>query len=241
MTTIEEATRASAVEHRQVWDLPIRVFHWTLVVAIIGAFVTNRLGVSYFKYHVWCGYAVIVLVVFRIIWGFVGTRHAQFWNFVRSPAATLEYASGLLRGRPARYAGHNPLGAWMVVTLLVALAAEATLGLFGNDEIFNLGPLAGYVSKDLSLQLTSIHRRLFYWIIGAIAVHILAVIAHHAFEQGHLVRAMITGRKPRHSVEEADSIASSRTWLAALLTIALAGGLAWLVTHAPTPADDGLY
>ncbi|MGA3341663.1 MAG: cytochrome B, partial [Methylocella sp.] len=82
MTTIESVTQAptdAEAEPRKVWDLPVRVFHWTLVAAIIGAFVTNRLGVSYLKYQVWFGYTVIVLVLFRIVWGFIGTRHAQFW------------------------------------------------------------------------------------------------------------------------------------------------------------------
>jgi cytochrome b len=115
------------VRHRQVWDLPVRLFHWALVAAVISAFVTNRLGVAYFNYHVWSGYAVIVLVSFRILWGFVGTRHAKFWQFVRGPAATLRYAFGLLRGSTTPYAGHNPLGAYMVVILLIALGAQAVL------------------------------------------------------------------------------------------------------------------
>jgi cytochrome b len=241
MTTIDNVPQTPAVEQHTVWDLPVRVFHWTLVAAIIGAFVTNRLGVSYFKYHVWCGYTVIVLVVFRVVWGFVGTRHAQFWNFVCGPAATLRYAIGLLRGHELRYAGHNPLGAWMVLALLFALGLQASLGLFSNDEIFNVGPLYGYVSKDLSLQLTSLHRYLFYWILGAIAIHVLAVMAHHVFEKANLLHAMITGRKPHHAVAETDGIASSRTWLAVLLIVVLAGALAWVVRHAPVPVEDTLY
>jgi len=89
------------------------------------------------------------------------------------PAATLRYVLGLIRGHEIRYAGHNPLGAWMVVTLLAALGIQAFSGLFGNDEIFNVGPLYGYVSKEVSLQLTSLHRKLFYWIMAAAAIHIL--------------------------------------------------------------------
>jgi cytochrome b len=241
MTTIDTVTQAPADEQRQVWDLPVRVFHWTLVAAFIGAFVTNRLGVSYFKYHVWCGYTVIVLVLFRIVWGLVGTRHAQFWNFVCGPAVTLRYVFGLLRGHEIQYAGHNPLGAWMVVTLLTVLGIQASSGLFGNDDIFNVGPLYGYVSKEVSLRLTSLHRHLFYWIVVAVAIHVLAVIAHYVFERRNLLHAMITGRKPQASVAETDAIASSRTWLAVLVAIAIAGALAWVVSHAPTPVDDSLY
>ncbi len=228
------------VEHRQVWDLPVRLFHWALVGAIIAAFVTNRLGVAYFKYHVWSGYTVIVLVSFRILWGIVGTRHAKFRQFVRGPAATLRYAFGLMHGRGRPCAGHNPLGAYMVVMFLTALSAQAVSGLFGNDDIFNTGPLAGYVDKKLSLQMTSLHRHLFYWITTATAVHIVAVIAHHVFKRENLILAMITGRKPHHCVPEGEVIYSSRTWLAALLVFALASALWWIVADAPV-IDDASF
>jgi cytochrome b len=234
----EIRTRAPAARQSKVWDLPVRVFHWTLVAAFVGAFVTNRLGVSYFKYHVWCGYAVIVLVSFRILWGFVGTYHAQFRNFLRGPLATSRYALKLVAGRAASHLGHNPLGAWMVIFLLIALGVQAVSGLFGNDEIFNTGPLVGYVTKNTSLWLTSLHRRLFYWIAAAIALHVLAVAAHRFFDQSDLVRAMITGRKQSRHGEDAKAISSSRVWLAIVLMGALAGALSFVVTHAPVLTDD---
>jgi len=238
MTTIDNVNQIPEAEHHQVWDLPVRVFHWTLVGAFIGAYVTNRLGVSYFKYHVWCGYTVIVLVLFRIVWGIVGTRHALFHNFVRGPLETARYAAGLLRGRHQHYPGHNPLGALMVLALLLSLGLQASAGLFGNDEIFNVGPLYGYVSKEVSLQLTSLHRQLFYWIAGAVVLHVLAVIAHHVFKQENLVHAMITGRKPAHGIGGAAHIHASHTWLAVLLSLALTLALAWIVNHAPEPLTD---
>jgi len=235
-----EKRRAEEYADRQskVWDLPIRLFHWSLVVAFAGAFVTNRLGVSYFKYHVWCGYAVIVLVSFRILWGFTGTHHALFKNFLRGPGAAAAYALNLFRGRASGYLGHNPLGGWMVIFLLIVLAVQAVSGLFGNDEIFNAGPLVGLVSKDTSLSLTSLHRHLFYWIAAAIALHISAVIAHRIFDRSDLVRAMITGRKKHRSTEKVEDISSSRIWLALALIIAIAGALAFIMSHAPVPLDD---
>lgn len=247
MTISDRYTQAGAFERQdetpareevKVWDLPVRVFHWALAASIVGAFVTNRLGVSYFKYHVWFGYAVIILVAFRILWGFVGTYHAQFRNFLRGPIATLRYARRLLRGQHVGYAGHNPLGAWMVALLLIILGAQAVTGLFSNDDIFNTGPLYGYVTKDVSSRLTSLHRNLFYWIAAAIAVHVLAVIAHRAFGDRGLVRAMFTGRKQHPGEGVAESVASSRIWLAVLLSVAIAGVLAWVVQHAPVSVDD---
>ena len=225
----------------QVWDLPVRVFHWTLVSAFIAAFVTNKLGVSYFKYHVWAGYIVLVLVAFRLVWGLVGTRHARFWNFLRGPKEVLLYARSLLAAKGPHYAGHNPLGALMVLALLAGLGAQAALGLFANDEIFNVGPLYGYVSKDFSLELTSLHRKLFYGLAAFVALHILAVVAHKIFKNENLVRAMITGRKPREFVPAGEAIGSSRLWLAIPIGMVLASALAWIVIHAPAAVDSGEF
>ncbi len=222
-------------EKTLVWDLPVRIFHWALVLAFAGAFATDWLGVTYFKYHVWCGYAVIVLVGFRLLWGVIGTRHARFFSFLRGPKAIWDY----LRGRYQSGAGHNPLGALMVVALLVGLLVQATTGLFGNDEIFNVGPLYGYISNELSLTLTSLHRKLFYWIAGAIGLHILAVIGYRIFKGEKLASAMITGRKENVSRDE--GIVSSRLYLALAIVVIVASLLAWLIVTAPVPVAEIEY
>ena len=238
LATLDEEPEAVQAE-RLVWDLPVRIFHWSLVAAFIAAFVTNKLGVRYFKYHVWAGYAVLVLASFRVLWGFVGTRHALFRNFLRGPREVLAYARKLLTHQGAHYPGHNPLGALMVLALLGGAAAQAALGLFANDEIYNVGPLYGLVSKDFSLVLTSAHRRLFYLLAGAIALHVLAVIAHKIFKKENLARAMITGRKAAHLVPAREAIGSSLLWLAAPLVALLVGALTWIVFNAPAASADG--
>ena len=230
------ADAGSAPAPRQttrVWDIPVRVFHWALVAAVIASYVTNKLGVVYFRYHLWCGYAVIVLITFRLLWGFVGTHHARFGSFLRGPIETLRYAADFLRGREQHYAGHNPLGAIMVVTLLSALLTQALVGLFSNDEIASVGPLYGYVSDTLSLKLTSLHRQLFDWLAIAIAVHVLAVLAHQILKKEKLITAMWSGRKSTPVSLAASSISSSRLWLAALIIVAVSAALAWIVRHAP--------
>jgi cytochrome b len=243
MTTIDSETRGASARtqtdvRRKVWDAPVRLFHWALVAAFLGAFVTNRLGVSFFKYHLWCGYAVIVLVAFRVVWGVVGTRHALFRNFVKGPRAVLAYARDLLAGRDARHAGHNPLGALMVLTLLATLAAQAVAGLFSNDEIFNAGPLAALVAKDASLRLTGLHKTLFYWIAAAAALHVVAVVAHVIGKRDNLLRAMITGDKPAHHVRHSDAIHSSRLLLAVVIFSGLSVALATALEFAPVGAGD---
>jgi cytochrome b len=121
----------------------------------------------------------------------------------------------------------------MVIFLLFALAAQGITGLFANDEIFNTGPLYGYVSDGLSLRLTSWHRRLFDWILIAVALHVAAVIAHRLFMKEDLIGPMFSGRKRANLVGEHQAIESSRLWLAALLLGAIVGSVSWLVTNAP--------
>jgi cytochrome b len=221
---------------RKVWDLPVRIVHWLLVLGIAGSYVTHKLGIAYFKYHAWFGYLVVVLAAFRILWGLVGTRHARFAQFLRGPRATWRYFASLLRGRAPETPGHNPLGAWMVVFMLLALVVQGVTGLFANDEIFNTGPLYGYISDATSLGLTSWHRQLFDWILIAIALHVIAVIAHRVFAGHDLIGPMFSGRKPAALVAEHEAISSSRLWLAAALLAALVAIVSWLIVRAPAAA-----
>lgn len=244
MTTIENgglsavtpsSTRKSL---RKVWDLPVRLFHWSLVAALAGAYVTNKLGASYFWLHLFFGYVTIVLVVFRIIWGFVGTRHARFVHFVEGPRGVLRYMSALGRGRQTRYVGHNPLGALMVLTLLTLLGAQAALGLFGDDEIYNAGPLAALVSKEQSLFLTSLHRKLFYVILAALALHVGAVMSHVAFKKEPLLGAMIHGAKPGKLVSPDEAIESSKVLRALFLLTSIVILLAFALQFVGAPTND---
>jgi cytochrome b len=218
---------------RRVWDLPVRLTHWLLVAALAGSYATHKAGIEYFKYHAWCGYAVLVLSAFRILWGVLGTRHARFSSFVRGPRPTARYLLDLVRGHHPAHAGHNPLGAWMVVFLLAALFAQGVTGLFANDEIFNTGPLVGYVSESTSLALTSWHRRIFDWILIAVLLHVAAVLAHRLLARQDLIGPMFSGRKPATLVAAGESIGSSRLWLAVVLLAAVAAAFGWIVTHAP--------
>lgn len=218
---------------RAVWDLPSRLFHWLLVLACAGSYITNRIGVEAFGLHVWCGCIVLVLVAFRIAWGFAGTRHARFANFVVGPVRTFGYLRAMLRGRPPAVVGHNPLGAWMVLLLLAALATQALTGLAGNDGLFNFGPLYALVGKAQSRALTHVHKTLFWWIAGAAALHVLAVLLHRLLWRESLVLPMFTGRKPAALVPESEAIGGSRTWLALTIVLALAGLLALILLNVP--------
>lgn len=181
----------------EVWDLPVRVFHWAIVVLVVGAFVTAKLGKM--DLHLWCGASILALVLFRLAWGFLGNRHARFIGFAYGPLAGLRYLRDWLRPArdPARrhYLGHNPVGGWMVFVLLALLLWQATIGLFANDDILFDGPLRKYVSDATSATLTSWHKRgewVFYVLIG---LHVLAVLGYLVLHHENLIRPMVTGRK----------------------------------------------
>lgn len=218
---------------RVVWDLPVRIIHWALVLAVAGSWLTQNLEGDWFRFHVWCGYAVLALTATRVLWGIVGTRHARFAAFVRGPRAVLRYAGSLARNTSPPHVGHNPLGGWMIVLLLVLLAAQAITGLFANDQIMNTGPLFGYVSAATSDRLTSLHEQLIdvFWI--ALALHVLAALYYLTVRRENLIVPMFTGRKDAAIVPADQAITTSRTWLAVLLLAGVATTIAVVVRNAP--------
>jgi len=208
-----------------VWDWPLRAFHGALVLAITGSFATHYAGIEWFEWHRRCGYVALVLIAFRLTWGFVGTRHARFASFLRGPAAVFDY----LRGRqPYPAAGHNPLGGFSVVAFLLVLAVQATTGLFANDEIANAGPFYGWITQQTSNRLTSFHAINSKVLLGLIVLHLAAVAWYDVVRRRGLVRAFWTGRKAG-----AQGIDSSRGLRAVLIVLALIVALALAIRAAP--------
>jgi cytochrome b len=184
------------------WDLPVRLFHWTLVAFIASAWVSYEfaedIGDSGLVWHRWNGLAILTLTVWRVLWGFAGSPTARFRSFVRSPMAAAGYARDLMGGRARQFLGHNPLGAWMVLALLAALVAQAALGLFAiDDSDLTGGPLQHLVPEDVSKLATRWHGRVFHYVLlPLIAVHATANALHQTVRREPLITAMITGRKP---------------------------------------------
>ena len=181
-----------------VWDVPTRVFHWALAIAVGVSLLTEELGEM--DYHVISGHVVLGLVVFRIVWGFGGGKHARFADFVRGPGAVIAYARGLLSGTATEPKGHNPMGALSVLALLAVLAAQVGTGLFANDDIFTEGPLAKLVDKSTSDMLTYYHGLLSNALYALIGLH-LAAIAFYTLKGHRLIAAMVHG----HKVSEIDA------------------------------------
>jgi cytochrome b len=179
----------------KIWDGWVRLVHWSIVLLIPVSYLTAR--AHRMDWHMLSGYTLLTLVVFRILWGLVGSEPARFVNFLRSPFAALAHLRHLKRDPgPDRELGHNPAGGWMVVVLLGLLLTQAVTGLFTDDQIFTRGPLAREVSGAWSDWAGSIHIRTIWFIGAAIAAHILAIIWYR-FSLGHdLVQAMMIGTKP---------------------------------------------
>ncbi|HKE43964.1 MAG TPA: cytochrome b/b6 domain-containing protein [Steroidobacteraceae bacterium] len=230
------AKAAAGTGAQLIWDLPLRVFHWLLALAVLGAWVTYKLGTQAFGWHCWFGYACLVLVGFRLAWGFVGPRYARFANFLRGPGAAWRYARDWLSPRSIAHLGHNPLGGWMVMVLLALVAAEGVTGLYANDEIFNTGPLYGYVSDAASDRLSGWHRLLADALWYAIGLHVIAVSAYYVLRGENLVGPMITGRKSGTWLPANAGITGSRVLLALALAAACALALFALVASAPEPS-----
>jgi cytochrome b len=132
----------------KVWDLPVRLFHWLIVLLLVFQVVTGQIGGSLMEWHAYSGYAILVLIVFRILWGFAGSTHARFASFLAGPAATYRFALRLFSREAVPQVGHNPLGGWMVIALIVSLALQAASGLFAYDGAGAEGPLASLVSFE---------------------------------------------------------------------------------------------
>jgi cytochrome b len=179
----------------KVWDAPVRLFHWLLVALITVSVSTGYIGGNWMRWHVWSGCAILGLLIFRLLWGFAGSTTARFAHFVRGPSAALGYARGLLGRTPSHTPGHNPLGGWMVVALLLSAALQAGTGLFSNDDIATEGPLYDKVSKATSDTISAVHQANAVVLLTLIGLHVAAVLFYLWYKRENLLRPMITGRK----------------------------------------------
>ncbi|MFG0232775.1 cytochrome b/b6 domain-containing protein [Achromobacter sp. 413638] len=217
-----------------IWDLPTRLFHWALVVCIVGAFVTVKLGGLYMDWHIRFGCATLGLLLFRLIWGFIGPRYARFSQFLRGPAAVVRYLKGA-----AAPAGHNPLGALSVLALLLVLGFQAVSGLFTSDDIMVQGPLYGHVAEATAGAMTSWHKLNEWVIIGLVALHLLAVAWYALVRRKRLVRTIITGKADARDVPPGTPPADNgaAVWLRALLLAAVVTGLVLWIRSLEIVAD----
>lgn len=184
--------------HRRVyvWDPLVRIFHWGLVALLGFSWYAGSTGGNMMEYHMWSGYAVLTLVLARIVWGFIGTSYARFRSFLHAPRAILTDLFTMHRRESGvRVVGHTPLGGVNIVLLLACLLIQAGTGLFANDDIFTEGPLYPLIGKDTSDWLTMIHHYNFNVLLVLVGLHVTAVLYHLLHRRENLIVPMVTGYK----------------------------------------------
>ncbi len=221
----------------RVWDLPTRLFHWLFATAVIGAIVTVKVGGTWMDWHLPFGVTALVLLTFRVIWGFTGSRYARFSSFVKGPRTVWHYLRHPEERSPP---GHSPLGGLSVVALLLVVAVQAGTGLFATDDILTSGPLNQFVSSDTAALLTSIHKWNENVLFGLVGLHLVA-IAIYALRGKQLVPPMITGNVPSETLP-IDTVAARDTvglkiWALALIMVL--GWLGWWLVNLAKSAPMG--
>lgn len=218
--------------HRvKVWDVPTRLFHWTLVILIVVLGVSGQMG--RLDVHMLVGPAVVALILFRLVWGVVGSETARFAHFVRGPRAVLAYMAAARAGA-VRSVGHNPLGAFSVLALLTLVLVQGVTGLFTSDDILSEGPLAHLVSAKTVALLSSVHRIGFNLLLAFVGLHLAAVAFYRFVKKDDMVEAMVTGLK---TVPKDVPGIRFRAPLLALAILAACCALVWGVLAAfPAPA-----
>ena len=209
-----------------LWDMATRCFHWIIACCIPLAWWSAE--TENYDLHQWVGYTVIVLVISRVLWGFVGSPHSRFADFLVGPGRVLAY----LRGQGASSAGHNPLGGWSVLALLSLLLAQAVSGLFNSDDVLFSGPLYYAASTEFRDVMGVVHEVTFNVLLALVVLHIAAVLVHQLRFGEKLLQAMVLGR----AEGRVGRGAPAPLWLALIILLLVSLALWWGLEQAPQPA-----
>jgi cytochrome b len=222
-----------------VWDIPTRLCHWLLACTISYSWYSIEI-LENVEQHFWSGYIALTLIVFRIIWGFVGTRHARFSSFFYNSAQIKAYTKTLLdktsnsNSTSKRYFGHNPVGSLSAILMIMAILTQAITGLFNSDDYY-FGPLSGLVGEDLRESLGEFHHLNFDFLIILIVIHILAILFYQFHKRENLTKAMVTGKKElndRDAIIASDQRISGSKMGTALIVLAISIAAVYLLANA---------
>jgi len=205
----------------QIWDWPLRLFHWLLVVAVVGAYASGKAGGEWTDWHGRFGSMVLGLLVFRLLWGFVGGRYARFSDFFPTLPRLIAYLKGRWQG-----AGHNPVGALAVLALLCTLSVLAGTGLFANDDIAFEGPLFDLIDKDFSDKLSGWHIKIVNLLVVLIGLHLTAILFYQGFKKTNLILPMLTGKKQLPKIL-APSVSQTTGVIPLILSLLIASSTIW--------------
>ncbi len=213
-----------------MWDIPTRLFHWSLVICI---------GLSWWSVenkrmdiHYWSGLVALGLLVFRIYWGFAGPETVRFARFIKGPREVVRYLRRLFRTGYRASFGHNPLGALSVIALLLAVAIQVGLGLFASDTSYvSSGPLSHLVDYEASEDITDLHEDFFNVLMFVIGLHLAAIVFYLAVKRINLVWPMVTGSRSAENAEGPPAGIAPISLLRLCIGIVLAAGAVWLIAR----------
>ncbi len=230
-TTDGAANHTSTHVTTRVWDLPTRIFHWSLLVCVVGLVITGNVGGNWMVWHFRFGYTVLTLLLFRIVWGMVGGRWSRFASFIYTPSTIMAYVQG--RGKPEHSVGHNPLGSGSVFALLGFLLFQVATGLVSDDDISNQGPLNKFVSGARASLATWYHKEVGNKVLIALVVlHVAAIVFYTYKKKEKLLGAMLHGDKAL-TAEVAQIAPPSRDDAAsrsvACVVLAMCAALVWWI------------
>lgn len=213
-----------------VWDWPVRLFHWLIVLLLTGSYLTIAVWPDFdLRTHKLIGFTILGLVVFRVLWGFAGGRHARFFNFIKGPGAIVRHIGELGRRGDPGHGGHNALGALSVLALLASLLVQTISGLFNGDDVLAEGPLHGIAGPELRSFMGQVHQINFTVLLVLIGLHLAAILFYVLWKGQGLVGAMIHGRRRDLAPEEAGSTGS---WPALIVSGLVAVGFVVLLVYA---------
>ena len=208
----------------KVWDPSIRIFHWAIVLLLGGLWYTGEQSGDLIYLHQAFGFVLVALIIYRIIWGFWGSRYARFREFVKGPGTILSYLPTMFRrGADSHYLSHNPAGGIAVLTILGLILAQLITGMMSTDDIMFEGPFVSLVSSDVSEAAIGLHHLIFSVLQAIIVIHVAAVAWHQRFKGEPLVQSMIHGRKPGDGEHAQFSV------IRAVVAIAIAAGISQFV------------
>ena len=228
-------------KHVLIWDLPLRIFHWLFACTVIASWYTSDQDNDLIDIHMKLGYLALGLLIFRISWGFVGTKHSRFSSFFPTPSRLRLYINDLRTNQVKSTSGHNPLGSLMVFLMIFLISLQAISGLFINDDVFSSGPYYDSVSKEVEKIMFFLHHNVFDFMIAAIGMHLLAITYYVRVKKQSLIRPMITGKKSEKFVNVSDIIKHSKVLLAVLLVIAITAFIYWLVVLNAPVVEEYYY
>jgi cytochrome b len=211
----------------KVWDLPTRLFHWSLLIGIVACWWTSTENGD-MDWHMRCGYAVLTLLLFRLVWGVVGSSTSRFSHFVTAPRAVIEYFVSVKRNQAVIHVGHNPAGGWMVLALLGMGLLITNSGLFANDDMMSEGPLAHLVSERFSDLATALHENGFYLLLALVGMHLAAIAFYLLVKKENLVLPMLNGIKQLPQGISTPVLRTQNAWLA-LLILGCTAGSVWVL------------